>query len=129
FGEQLWLQLGKMTEKARHAAGSMVLGQSIGCKNKGKSRISRRREPIFLAGKPMHSRVRVARVKRVVYRGLERFVMSRHRSILQTARNKKPAEAIFMQHEGRIAGNRIKPVLVSDWAKLGGFVGWEIGDV
>src|SRR5438309_6693831 len=118
-----------MTEESRHTAGGMMLGQPIGCKNKGESRVTRWRESIFLAGKPMYGRVRVARVKRVVHRRLERLVVRWHRSILQTARNVKPPEAIFMQHEGRVTRDCIKPVLVSDWAKLGGLVGREIGDV
>src|SRR5438067_2185669 len=74
FGEQLRLQLREVTEKARHTSVSMMLGQPVGCKNKRKSRVSWRREPIFLAGKPMYSRVRVARVKRVVYGRLEASV-------------------------------------------------------
>src|ERR1700757_4184585 len=52
FREQLRLQLREMTQKARHASGGMVLGQPVSGKNKRKSRIPRRREPIFLAGKP-----------------------------------------------------------------------------
>src|SRR6266853_964022 len=116
-----------MTEKARHATGGMVLGQPIGCKNKRKSRVTRWREPIFLAGKPMYGRVRVARVKRVVHWRLERLVVRRHRSILQTARDIKPAEAVFMQNEGSVAGNRIKAALVSDWAKLGRLLDRKIG--
>src|SRR5437660_6880693 len=100
-----------------HAAGGMLIGQPVRCKNKRKSRVTWCCETIFLAGKPMHSRVRVARVKRVVYRRLEGFVVGRHRSILQTARDIKPAEAVFMQHEGSVAGNRIEAVLVSGWSK------------
>src|SRR4030095_3019907 len=95
----------------------MMLGQSVICKNKRKSRVTRRREPIFLAGKPMYGRVRVARGKRVVHRRRKGFIMGRHRSILQTARDIKPAEAVFMQNEGSVARNRIKAALVSGWSK------------
>src|SRR5437879_5465378 len=68
FSEQFRLQLREMTEKARHTSGGMMLGQPVSCKNKRKSRVARRRKPIFLPGKPMYGRVRVARVKRVVHR-------------------------------------------------------------
>src|SRR5438445_7554784 len=118
-----------MTEKARHATGGMVLGQPIGCKNKRKSRVTRWRESIFLAGKPMYRRVGVARVKRVVHRRLERFVVRRHWSVLQSARDMKPAQSVFMQHKRRIARDRIKSALVSCWAKLGHLLGRKIGDV
>src|SRR4029453_265138 len=87
-----------MTQKARHASSGMMLGQPVSCKNKWKSRITRRREPIFLAGKPVYGRVRVARVKSIAHGQLERFVVRRHRSILQTARDIKPAGAIFMHN-------------------------------
>src|SRR5438132_4356256 len=118
-----------MTEKARHTSGGMMLGQPVSCKNKRKSRVSRGREPIFLTGKPMYSRVRVARVKRVVYGRLERFVMCRHRSILQTARDVKPPEPVFMRDERRVAGNPIKTALVSGWSKLWRLLHRKIGDV
>src|SRR6266567_3645636 len=107
----------------------MVLGQSVGCKNKRKSRITRRGKPIFLAGKPMYSRVRVARVKRVVHRRLERLVVRRHRAVLQTARNVKPAEPIFMQNEGSVAANPIEAALVSGWSKLWRLLQRKIGGI
>src|SRR6266403_4924841 len=116
-----------MTEKARHTSGGMMLGQPVSCKNERKSRIAGRREPIFLAGKPMHSRIRVSRIKRVMHWRLERFVMRRHRSILQTARNIKPAEAVFLQHEWRVASDSIKAALVSGWSKLWRLVQRKIG--
>src|SRR6266446_7923106 len=129
FGEQLRLQLREMTEKARHATGGMVLGQPIGCKNKRKSRVTRWRESIFLAGKPMYGRVRVARVKRVVHRRLERLVVRRHRAVLQTARNVKPPEPIFMQNEGSVAANPIEAALISGWSKLWRLLHWKIRDI
>ena len=116
-----------MTEKARHASRGMMLGQPVSCKNKWKSRITRRREPIFLAGKPVHSRVRVARVKRVVHRRLEWFVVRRYRSILQPARHIKPSESILMQDKCSIAANCIKTDLVSGWSKLWRFFHRKIG--
>src|SRR6266550_2474329 len=114
-----------MTEKARHTSGSMMLGQPVSCKNKRKSRVTRGREPIFLAGKPMYSRVRVARVKRVVHRRFERLVMRRHRPILQTARDIKPAEAVFMQNEGRVAANRTEAAGVNPSPARCGTVGLQ----
>src|SRR5262245_30368323 len=116
-----------MTQKTRHAPGGMVLGQPVGCKNKRKSRITRWREPIFLTRKPMYGRVRIARVERVVHRRLERLVVRRYRSILQTARDIKPPEAIFMQNKGSVAANCIKTPLVSGWPKLWRFVQRKIG--
>ena len=44
--------------------------------------------------------------------------MRRHRSILQTARDVKPPEPVFMRDERRVAGNPIKAALVSGWSKL-----------
>src|SRR6266581_4259304 len=96
FDKHLRLQFGKMTEETRHAAAGMVFGEPIGRKNKWKTRIARRRETVFSAREPIHHRIRIARIERVVHRRLERFVMSRHRSILQTFRHVKPAESVFM---------------------------------
>jgi hypothetical protein len=76
----------------------------------------------------MYGRVRVVRVKGVVRR-LKRFVVRRYRSILQTARDIKPPEAIFMQNKCSVAGDSVKPGLVSGWAELGGLVDREIWDV
>src|SRR5206468_6456559 len=75
----------------------------------------------------MTSRVRDARVKRVVYGRLERFVMCTHRSILQTARDVKPPEPVFMRDERRVAGNPIKAALVSGWSKLWRLLHRKIG--
>src|SRR4029453_17195590 len=108
FREQFRLQLRKMTQKARHTSGGMMLGQPVSGKNKRKSRLTRRRESIFLAGEPMYGRVRVARVKRVVHRRLEWLVVRWHRSIFQTTSDIKPPEAVFMQNKSSVAGNRIK---------------------
>src|SRR5438132_12050654 len=116
-----------MTEETRHTSGGMMLGQPVSGKNKRKSRVTWWCEPIFLAGKPMHSRVRVARVERVVHRRLARFVGGRHRSILQTARDVKPAEAVFMQHEGRIPANRLTAALVSGSPKSPRFLHRKLG--
>src|SRR5260370_28088689 len=43
--------------------------------------------------------------------------MCRHRSILQTARNIKPAEAVFLEHEWRVTSDSIEAALVSGWSK------------
>ena len=91
----------------------MVLGQPVGREDKWKSRVSGRREPIFLAGKPIHDRICVARVERVAYRRLERFVVGRHRPVLQTCRNMKPAESVFVQEKRRVAGDRVQTLLVA----------------
>src|ERR1700730_536719 len=118
-----------MAEESRHAAGGMVLGQPVGSEDKWKSRIAGRREPVFLASKPIDRRVRVARVKRVVHGRLERFVVCRHRPVLQTLRNVQPAETVFMQRERRVTRDCIKSALVSGWSKFGRFFGRKIGDV
>lgn len=104
-----------------------MLGQPVSGKNKRKSRITRRRESIFLAGEPMYGRVRVARVKRVVHRRLEWLVVRWHRSIFQTTRDIKPPEAVFMQNKSSVAGNRIKAALVSGWFKTWRFLHRKIG--
>src|SRR5437016_6651410 len=77
----------------------------------------------------MYRRVGVARVKRVVHRRLERFVVRRHWSVLQSARDMKPAESVFMQHKRRVARNAIESPLVSSWSKLRRLIGRKIGDV
>src|SRR5438270_2953499 len=118
-----------MTEKARHAAGGVVFGQSVSRENKRKPWVARRREPVFLAGKPIDHRVCVARVKGVVHRRLEWFVMRRHRPILQTLRNVEPAEPVFVQHERRVPGNCIKTALVSAWSKFRRLFWRKIGNV
>src|SRR6266481_5439732 len=53
--------------------------------------------------------------------------MCRHRSILQTARDVKPPEPVFMRDERRVAGNPIKAALVSGWSKLWRLVQRKIG--
>src|SRR5262245_11298424 len=116
-----------MTQKARHTSGGMMLGQPVSCKNKRKPRVSWRREPIFVAGKPMHSRGRVARVKRVVYGRLKGLVVRWHRAIFQTTRGIKPPAAVFMQNKSSVAGNRIKAALVSGWFKTWRFLHRKIG--
>src|SRR5438270_3285157 len=77
----------------------------------------------------MYRRVGVARVKRVVHRRLEWFVVRRHWSVLQSARDMKPAESVFMQHKRRIARNCIKPTLVSGRPKFRWLFRRKIGDV
>src|SRR5947207_9517207 len=118
-----------MTEKPRHPARSVMFSQAIGCENNWKSRITWRREPIFLAGEPVDHGICIARVKRVVHRRLERFVVRRYRPVLQTFRNMQPAESVFVQDEWRIAGNSIHSILVSGWAKLGRFIDHKIWHV
>src|ERR1700682_6493866 len=118
-----------MTEEARHTPGGVMLGQSVGGEDKRKSRVTRRREPILLTGKPIDRRVCIARVKRVVHGRLERFVVRWHRPVLQTFRNVKPAEPVFVQHEGRVPGDCIKSAFVSGWAKLGRLFDRKIGNV
>src|SRR6266566_8269389 len=53
--------------------------------------------------------------------------MCRHRSILQTARDIKPPEPVFMRDERRVAGNPIKAALVSGGSKLWRFLHRKIG--
>src|SRR5882672_11656321 len=55
--------------------------------------------------------------------------MCRHRSILQTARDVKPPEPVFMRDERRVAGNSIKAALVSDWSKRWGLLQRKIGGI
>src|SRR5437588_1461990 len=116
-----------MTEETRHAAGGVVLGQPVGRENEWKARIAWRREAIFLAGKPIDDRVCVARVERVSHRRLERFVVRRHRSILQTFRHVQPPETVFVQNERSVAGDCVEAALVSSWPKLRRFFDRKIG--
>ena len=53
--------------------------------------------------------------------------MCRDRPILQTARDVKPPEPVFMRDERRVAGNPIKAALVSGWSKLWRLVQRKIG--
>src|SRR6266853_5924418 len=55
--------------------------------------------------------------------------MCRHRSILQTARDIKPPEPVFMRDERRVAGNPIKAALVSGWSKRWGLLHRKIGSI
>ena len=131
FREHLRLQLGEMTEEAPHAAGGVMLGQPVGGEHKRKSRIARRREAIFLARvNQFIDRVRVARVKRVVHRRLERFVVRRHRPVLQTFRDIKPAETVFVQNERRVAAESHRARFrFRSGRKSGDFILLEIRDV
>src|SRR4029077_14042499 len=56
----------------------------------------------------------------------KRFVVSRHRTVLQTFRHIQPGETIFVQNESRIAGNRVESGFVPGWSKLGRFFDGEI---
>jgi hypothetical protein len=50
-----------------------------------------------------------------------------YRPILQTARDIKPPEAIFIQNKGSVAANCVETSLASGWPKLWGFVHRKIG--
>src|SRR5947209_8784358 len=53
--------------------------------------------------------------------------MRRHRPILQTLRNVKPSEPVFVQDERRVARNRLESAFVSGWPKLRRLLDREIG--
>src|SRR5438309_5212510 len=55
--------------------------------------------------------------------------MRRHRPVLQTLRNVKPAESVFVQHERRVPRDCIESALVSGGAKFGRLFGRKIGNV
>src|SRR5947208_4616446 len=129
FDKHLRLQLGKMTQETRHPAAGMVFGEPISSKNKWKTRIARRRKTVFSAREPIHDRIRVARIERVVYRRLERFVMSRHRSILQTFRHVKPAESVFVQNERRVTALTVEPTLLILRFVIGRLVFFKLGHI
>ena len=116
-----------MTEKTRHAASCMMFGQAIRGQHEWKSRIARRRQPIFVARKPVHRRIRVMRIKFVRDGGLERFVMRRQRPILQTFWHVKPTQSVLMQNKRRITGNRIQSLCVLVRSVLRRFSLYETG--
>ena len=97
-----------MTQKTRHATGRVVFSQTVGRQNVGKSRVTRRREPIFLPREPALRWIGVARIKLIRDWRLERLVMSGERSVLQTFWYVNPAQAVFMQNERRITRNCIE---------------------
>src|SRR2546423_4203035 len=53
--------------------------------------------------------------------------MRRHRAVLQTLRHMQPAEPVFVQNEGGIAGNGVESGLISGRAKIGRFLDRKIG--
>src|SRR4029453_17656442 len=55
--------------------------------------------------------------------------MRREGAVLQTFRNVHPAQAIFVQYEGRIAAVTIKTSFASSWPIIGRFVFFEIGNI
>src|SRR6266480_147014 len=91
LSKHLRLQFREMTKKTRHAAGRVVFSQAVGRQNVGKSRVTRRREPIFLTRKPALRWIGVARIKFIRDRRFERLVMSGERSVLQTFWHVQPA--------------------------------------
>src|SRR4051812_34716853 len=107
----------------------MMFGQTVGSENKRKSRIAGWRKPVVLTSKPVHYRIRVPRIKGITHRRLQRFVMGRDRSILQTFRYVQPAKTILVQNERRIPRNAVKPGFVARWTKLGRFFRHKIGHV
>src|SRR6266403_1833534 len=86
----------------------MMFGQAICGQHERKSGIAGRCEPIFAARKPMLRRIGIARIKFIWYGRLQRFVMSRQRSVLQTLWHVDPAQAVLVLDERRITGNCIK---------------------
>src|ERR1043165_4761459 len=82
FGEHLRLQFREMTKKARHAARSMMFGQSICGHYEWKSRVTRRGELILTTWEPILRRIGVARVEFIRHRWLQRFVMRGKWSVL-----------------------------------------------
>src|SRR6266480_4136453 len=108
LSKHLRLQFREMTQKTRHATGRVVFSQTVGRQNVWKSRVTRRREPIFLTREPALRWIGVARIKLIRDWRLERLVMSGERSVLQTFWYVNPAQAVFMQNEWRIARNCIE---------------------
>ena len=68
FYKHFRLQFGKVAEETRHPAAGMVFGQPISGENIRKTRIAGRCETVFSARKPIHNRVCVTRIERVVDR-------------------------------------------------------------
>src|SRR5207244_11173732 len=104
----LRLPFPEMTQKPRQATGRVVFRQTVGRQNVGKSRVTRRREPIFLTREPALRWIGVARIKLIRDWRLERLVMSGERSVLQTFWHVDPAQAILVQNKRRITGNCIE---------------------
>src|SRR5262249_50268824 len=118
-----------MAEKTRHPATGMVFSQPISGEHERKTRIARRRETIFHTCKPIHHRIRVARIECVMHRGFERLVMGRERPVLQTFGNEKPAKPVLVQNERRIPTLTIEAALSILRLVIGTLVFLEIGNV
>src|SRR6266513_4928809 len=97
-----------MTEKPRHAAGRVMFGKAIGGQHKGKPRIAWRCEAILGTRKPMLRRICVVQIKFIRDWRLERLVMRWKRPIFQTFRHVNPAQPVLVEHERRVAGNRVQ---------------------
>ena len=129
FGEHFRLQFREVTQKARHAAGSMMFGQPIGGQHKWKSRITRRRKPIVWTREPMLRRIGVARIKFIRYGRLKRFVMRRERAVLQAFWHVDPAQAVLVQDKRRITWNCIETFSAYLWLIVRSFSLYKAGNV
>src|SRR5438046_10626950 len=84
FDKHLRLQFGKMTEKTRHAATGMMLGQPVSSDHVRTARIAGGPDTIFAAREPLHAPVSIAPIERLVYRILQRRVVCASRPMLAT---------------------------------------------
>ena len=129
FDKHLRLQFGKMTQETCHPAGGVMLGQPVCCENVRKVRITRRRETIFSACKPVHHRIRIARIERVSHGRFQRFEMRRERAVLQIFRDVHPAQAILVQDKWRVAAVAIQTAFVTFRPIIWMFSWFEIGNI
>src|SRR5206468_9837154 len=56
-------------------------------------------------------------------------VVCRERAIVQAFGHVDPTESVLMQHEGRVARNRVQPFLLSRWSIIRRFSDRKIGDI
>ena len=106
--EQLRLELGQVGERPRHAAGRVMLGESVGGQN---VRVRRRLRSRPRSGcrdapfDPLRDSSAV-RVETVDHRRFEGLVVRRQRTVLEAARDPDPADTVRVHDERLIAGNR-----------------------
>ena len=99
---------------SRHAAGSVMLGQSVGCQDVREARILGRCIGIVGPFLAIRRRIALLRIERIRENGFERLIVGGQWSILQAARDVRPTDAVRMQSERSCSAESFGAVAVPE---------------
>ena len=130
LAEELRLQLGEVRERARHAASGVMFREPVCRQDIGVLRVTWRLCVGVVGSRlPIRGRVHLLAIQAVVDGGLERFVVHRQRTVLESFRHPDPAEPVAVHDERRIAAERGVPSGARRWDVVRSLVAREVGRV